>query len=261
MILNMSGGSGGQALNFSVAGSLTEPQSPAENTIWVQTETAISQYCFSGTQPEAGKEGMVWFRTGDSDRISFNALTYNAIWLQPMQAMQYRDGTWNSVPAWIRQNGAWTAWWDGLLYAAGDECTDVTGGWVAEAVPRTGGGSASARTITSGTDGLSVAAAASKGGIVRTVNRIDLSGRSSLVFEGTLYNPSSSDAEFWCSVCLWSSIGTYYQENVAAVFHAPSGTSQDQQILDLSQLPDGAYYVGFAVYGSATVTVTKLQAQ
>ncbi len=262
MILNFSGSSGGvQTLNYSVLASLTEPLTPDENTIWVQTGTAVSGYRFDAAQPETAEEGMVWFCAGQSGTISFNALKENGIILYPTRAMQYVGGAWSGVEAKIRQDGQWKNWWDGLLYAPGNECTDVTGGWIAEAIPRTSDGSASARTITSNADGLQVSGVSSKGGIVRAANKINLTGRSSLIFEGSLTNPSTGGTEFWCSICAWTEIGSYSQENVAAAFHVGNGTLEGQQILDLSQVPPGNYYIGFALFGTSTVTMTRLQVQ
>lgn len=258
MIFNLSG-AGNTRLNFSVAGSLTEPETPAENTIWVMTDAEISSYRFDGAEPVLPEEGMVWIRTGASGDVRLNALKTEEICLYPIQAAVYVNDAWIPVDARIRQNGEWIAWWDGLLYTAGDECTNMTGGWIAEAVPRTSGGDSSKRTVTRGETELSVAAATSKGGIVRTSSKINLTGQTELVFEGTLHNPSSISAEFWCSICLWSEIGATFQENVAAAFHSVYGETEGQQTLDISQVPAGAYYVGFALYGTATVSMTKMQ--
>ena len=70
----MNGGGGGSAgLNFTVIGGTTEPTSPSENMIWVNTSTTITSWTFSPNQP-TGSEGMVWFMTNTSSPINFNAL-------------------------------------------------------------------------------------------------------------------------------------------------------------------------------------------
>lgn len=51
MILNMSGGGGGSGLNFRVLGGTSQPASPKENDIWVNTNTAVHSWDFSATQP------------------------------------------------------------------------------------------------------------------------------------------------------------------------------------------------------------------
>lgn len=42
---------GGAALNFKVVGGTTEPLNPAENTIWVNTDTEITAWAFSADDP------------------------------------------------------------------------------------------------------------------------------------------------------------------------------------------------------------------
>lgn len=49
MIYVLSGG--GTSLNYSVVGGTTEPTSPKENMIWVNTETEITSHVFSATEP------------------------------------------------------------------------------------------------------------------------------------------------------------------------------------------------------------------
>lgn len=49
MIFNMNGG--GAALNFKVVGGTSAPTSPAENTIWINTDTEVSGYVFSNKDP------------------------------------------------------------------------------------------------------------------------------------------------------------------------------------------------------------------
>lgn len=260
MIINLTGGTGTVSpMNYSVTGGLTEPAAPGENTIWVLTDTAVTGYCFDTVQPEAAQEGFVWFCTGDYERIRFNVLKENELILRADRAMQYIDGVWVYTEAKIYQEGIWNNWWNGILYAPGDECGNVTGGWIAEAIPRSSDGTGSKRTITSGAESLQVAGVASKGGLVRTANKINLHGRTSLVFDGAFYNPATGGTAFWCSLCVWSDIGTTTQENVVAALHCGYGTLEGQQTLDLSQVPDGSYYIGFALYGTSTVTMTGLQ--
>ena len=42
---------GGANLNFKVVGGTTAPSDPKENTIWVNTDTAIHAWDFSATEP------------------------------------------------------------------------------------------------------------------------------------------------------------------------------------------------------------------
>jgi hypothetical protein len=119
---------GGANLNFKVVGGTTQPSAPAENTIWVNTSTAISEWVFSPSQPSNPANGMVWFTTDRSSSLAFNALKKNNVTVYPIATMQYVGGSWVRVNAKTYQNGAWEDWrvW---LYTKGDLCSAVTGGW------------------------------------------------------------------------------------------------------------------------------------
>ena len=116
MIFNVSGG-GGTALNFRVVGGTTAPTNPAENCIWVNTDTPINSWIFSATQP-TGSAGMVWISTGTSSTTAFNALKKNAIQVYPISAKQYISGAWVDVTALSYQGGEWVEW-KTYLYNAG----------------------------------------------------------------------------------------------------------------------------------------------
>lgn len=103
------GGGGGAALNFKVVGGTSAPASPKENTIWVNTNTAITDWVFSATQPSA-KSGRVWISTGTSSPIEFNALKKNGIQMYPISAKQYVSGAWVDKTEKIYQGGKWKDW-------------------------------------------------------------------------------------------------------------------------------------------------------
>lgn len=99
------GGSGG--LNFQVIGGTTAPSNPKENMIWVNTSTTISSWVFSATKPEGMQERDVWFQTGTSSSIEFNALKKNGIQVCPIAAKQYVNGSLVTVGASIYTGGSW----------------------------------------------------------------------------------------------------------------------------------------------------------
>ncbi len=51
LIINTGGGSGGGSLNLHVVGGTSQPTSPKENTVWVDTDTEIEGWAFSATKP------------------------------------------------------------------------------------------------------------------------------------------------------------------------------------------------------------------
>lgn len=127
---NIGGGSGG--LNFKVVGGTSEPTSPKENTIWVNTGEKITSWVLSATEPATPAEGMVWIATGATSSVAFNALKKNGIFVYPNSVKQYVDGAWVDVTSMSYQGGEWKEWLL-YLYKEGNECTDITGGWVAKA--------------------------------------------------------------------------------------------------------------------------------
>ena len=110
---NAGGSGGGGALNFQIVGSTTEPANPKENTIWVNTDTPVTGYVFSGEAPETASTGMLWMLTGDLSAVEFNATKKNCIHICPMSAKQYLGGAWVTKTAKTYQDGAWVDW---LLY-------------------------------------------------------------------------------------------------------------------------------------------------
>lgn len=121
-------GGGGANLNFKVVGGTTQPTSPKENTIWVNTDTKISEWVFSATQPSYPYEGMVWFGTGTSSGAEFNALKKNQIHVYPIYAKQYVSGSWVNKTAKTYKSGTWNEWSKTLLPASDILSRLVTGG-------------------------------------------------------------------------------------------------------------------------------------
>ena len=252
--------SGGANLNFKVVGGTTQPSSPAENTIWVNTSTAITSYVFSPTQP-TGSDGMVWISTGLSSSAEFNALKKNNITVRPTGCKQYINGAWQNKVAEVYQGG-----WKSLilyLYTPGNTCDSVTGGYVAEGkIYSTGGGYVSQTpTVTkSGTEMTIVNTARYGYGITYTKNKISLAGKRTLRFKGSYSKAGDNTA----CLTVWSSIdATYSGSNRAAFVWLENNGAQDIS-LDVSSL-DGEYYIGFitgAGYNNnITLTVTELWAE
>ena len=101
---NARGGGGG--LNLKVVGGTTRPTNPRENTIWVNTTTAITGYVLSPTQPETGTEGLVWLKTADSG-VEINVGRKNAVLLHLRKANIYVSGVWKNVDGYLYSSGSW----------------------------------------------------------------------------------------------------------------------------------------------------------
>ena len=124
------GGSGGGGLNLKVVGGTTKPTSPRENTIWVNTATAITGYILSPTQPETGTEGLVWLKTADTG-VEINVGRKNAVLLHLDYARIYTGSAWKDVEGFAFTNGNWAQFSNlrTYLYNAGNQCEALTGGW------------------------------------------------------------------------------------------------------------------------------------
>lgn len=138
---NLGGGSGG--LNFKVVGGTSAPASPKENTIWINTNTTITSYVFSATQP-TGSAGMVWIFIVTSSNAEFNALKKNGIQVCPISAKQYVGSAWVDKIAKSYQGGEWVDWfktipmtayvWEPIKVYDGDS-TVLTGNFQTEYMP------------------------------------------------------------------------------------------------------------------------------
>lgn len=121
------GSGGGTALNFKVVDGTIEPVSPKENMIWVACE-GMTGWHFAAEQPENMQPGEVWFSTGDSSTVAFNALKKGGtVMVYPISAKSWQDGVLVDVTAKSWQDGAWVEWVSEIvLYANGTLNTEYT---------------------------------------------------------------------------------------------------------------------------------------
>ena len=153
MVLAISAISTGVELNYDVVGGTTAPSNPKENTIWVNTSTAITSHVFSATQP-TGSAGMVWIETGTTSPVEFNALKKNGIQVYPISAKQYVSGAWVKKTAESYQNGEWVCWIH-YLYNEGKE---IAGGIKGYAYGSSGTGATRVTpSVTKGADTITIA--------------------------------------------------------------------------------------------------------
>ena len=254
MIHDMIGG-GGAPLNFKVVGGTSAPASPKENTIWVNTSTAITSWAFSATEPEAPAAGMVWISTGKTSTAPFNALKKNNITVYPISAKQYVSGAWVDKEAKSYQNGVWVDLWNGYLFKNGDEYNTITGGWVTAAKAYTSGTNAVPAKVTKADGTITVNPNGDGGCILYTANKISLAGYSTLIFDGKVSNATAYAS--LCNMRVWSEIGDYSTSNAAAT--ATIQRNVDGEVtLDVSGL-DGEYYIGFGLHASGTVVMRSMR--
>lgn len=258
IIVRKGGGSGG-SLGFTVVGGTARPTKATQNTIWVNTANEITEYVLSANEPESPEEGTLWVVIRNSGKNSMTSCVGdNWITLYPMSAKQYVSGVWQTVEAKSYQDGEWADWWrGGYLYNAGNEYTDITGGWVGTAAVRGTQGTSMVPTITRNSSSMTIKVDTSKGGVVHTKNKIDLSNLSTLTFVGTL-DPAATSG-YWTTVGVWSEIGSDYKENLVAFFD-PTDKKTGSQTVNISGL-DGEYYIGLAIYGSSSITMQSMMVE
>ena len=130
-----------------------------------------------------------------------------------------------------------------------DDCDADTGGWISEArawgenVPGAGAPIVDKSNIT----WIVLKQNYAKGGLYRTVNKIDLSQYNTLVVELSV-NSTDSHPEYF-TFGIWSELGTYYRYNMAAYWNPTSNIGSTVINIDISKL-NGSYYVGYGLYNN-----------
>lgn len=217
--------SGGGSLNIKVVGGTTQPTG-SENTVWVNTSTAINGYAFSNTEPTSPASGMVWFSTGIDSTAPMNIDKKNTVMLYPVACKQYVSGAWVEKTAKTYKDGAWVEWWDGTLFNDGNEYTAITGGFSAV-------GDYQVAEIADGY--LHLLAEYGKYAAFLTENAIDLTGFSKLT--GIVRGTSSTGKQF--------GIAAARTVEMAAYTDFTSISTDTTVALDISKY-NGLYYVGFS---------------
>ena len=171
-------GPGGGAMVFRVAAYVTQDAMDAatapEQTLGIITDQAITGWSISPDRPETEKIGFVWIQMGRSSTGAVNALAYNEIRICPLAAQQLTENGWIDRVGKTYLNEAWVAWGPEVtyLFTAGNQHTDLTGGWSDIDL--------SAQTLTLSVDKAATSTGA--GGYVSTITgkRVDVSAFGAL---------------------------------------------------------------------------------
>ena len=129
-----------------------------------------------------------------------------------------------------------------------DDCDADTGGWISEArawgenVP-----SAGAPIVDKSNTWIVLTQNYGKGGLYRTVNKIDLSQYNTLVVELAV-SATDSHPEYF-TFGIWSELGTYFRYNLAAYWNPTDNIGSTLISIDISNL-NGSYYVGYGLYNN-----------
>ena len=128
-----------------------------------------------------------------------------------------------------------------------DDCDADTGGWISEA--RAWGenvaGAGAPIVDKSNNTWIVLTQNYAKGGLYRTVNKIDLSQYNTLAVELAVSANDSHPEYFTFGV--WSELLEYYRYNLAAYYNPLSNIGSTVINIDISKL-NGSYYVGYGLY-------------
>ena len=233
------GGGGSSSLNFKIVAYATEEElaaaQPKENTIGVVTTTPINGWSFNATEPTELMEGMVWFTTGTSSSVAFNAFKKNDIQVYPISAKQYISGTWVDKTAKSWQNGEWVEWIV-YLYNEGDRCEDLTGSWEANANMKLNGTANKPANVTFNETSITTKLASVC--IANTVNKINVTPYSTLNFYVDVQETAGSD-----TYGIIADYGDIYKNCAACLINTKTAGLQTISI-DISNI-EGEYYVAW----------------
>ena len=109
---------GGAGLNFSIVGGTTQPASPKENTIWINTDLEITGWAFDTESPNYLSTGGIWLKTAPNGNAKMNIVKKNTIFVSFLYAFQWNGTAFVSKEAKLYANGRW-AEMGAIFYADG----------------------------------------------------------------------------------------------------------------------------------------------
>lgn len=135
---------GGGGIDLHVVGSATRPETPRNNTIWVETSSPITGWELGYKRPEAPAEGNVFIFANGATSVAdmeISGLTGRAakqiVKVTPSYAYQYISGAWENKAVKLYVNNGWldtlTTLYDRGAYGAG-----FTHGWVPNGTEQSG---------------------------------------------------------------------------------------------------------------------------
>lgn len=247
MIFNVTSG-GGAGLSLRVLGGTTQPTSPREGTIWVNTSAEKPDYIISESQPGSPASGLVWIKLG-SEGVNVPVDKKGTLAITLAGCAVWSGSTWDNVDAWVYTGGKWVQFGYAILYLykQGNQYTDITGGiidwaWKTDA-PKKG-------TLTFLPDAIRLVASGST--VAATPARqIDLSKYTRLIVRKTSAYIDNTNRAF---IGITKTKGLQETGDFtarAALDNVDSGTYS----IDISTL-SGLYWVGVFLFAVTGITYT-----
>ena len=249
------GSSGGGALGITVVPGTTRPSAPGENTIWVNSDSALVSWVISPVQPN-GTPGQFWIETDPESEMdiivssgkniivvrlrSVYEYTANDGWVE-RDAEVYHDGAWSELKPYfyLYNKGNST----GYSFACDTTMKQTSSGWNGIA-DRVTVGSSSISVATSASrayDFTNIFATNTSGSFVT----VDLSKYTKVRIKGTVSGVSGNND---CVFRVLTAMGDLCTENNAVSQSFTSGTID--ATVDISAI-DSSCYLGFTFYNPA----------
>ena len=202
----------GAGLNFKIVGGTTQPASPKENTIWVNTDVTIGEYQFSSVQPTVKVDGSdlqngdVWIKTDDKGDITINVVKKNSINLILSGVYQFDGSNFVHRDTSIYSNGQWVNIADFVwLVTSNDDHFNVTGGYTFR---QNENPNAEIRIGDNGIEYVNTTASSNKWCMWTIANVLDVTDYNFLEFDGYCANVDVSSSSCLCTVVIKKEDGT-----------------------------------------------------
>lgn len=232
---------GGNPLNFRVTGGLALPDTPRENTVWVNTGIPIPLWSFRSDVPENPVEGMVHFTTAARAAVGFDALKKNEVYVYPTGCTQYVGGAWQYREFKIFRNGAWQS--SQLVLYKDGQFSEIGGSLTQK--PISYGGKPGWVGIYQQEDWISIRSDSGSSGLAYFPDLVDLTPYKTLCFSG-LARINHSGGGHHCGIGVWDA-------SFQPVALLEGMRSDGLHTLDISSV-NGVYYLGIAVQGFTDYT-------
>lgn len=106
MIGRTNSGAGG-GISLKVKGGTTAPASPAENTVWVNTDVAVATVYVCYDTPSTPRSGSVWIKPADNGNNTVSLSKRDIVVLRVGVVSQYISSAWVGKDASVYVSGSW----------------------------------------------------------------------------------------------------------------------------------------------------------
>ena len=125
--------SGGGGLNLRIVDGNTQPPSPVENLIWINTETRIPNWYWQADEPTEKETGTLWIGSSSVSSNVLSLLRHNVLEVGIGTIRQWNGTEWEIVGGKVYYDGTWhnfqTFVYDGSIGDAEQNFNHDVGGY------------------------------------------------------------------------------------------------------------------------------------